>query len=163
MPFTPQNAEPRSPSLLSPGAYDDDVSSLRSVSEQDSDTEDDEFLQGSRTSLELAEHDRKVLEDEEEMEKLLTKKGPTHGLRRIFSPNGSSVKIGKRERRRQRRREMRAVYRRRSNEKTDEEGELMHEMEEGYRDDVSSGLSTPSSERDRGFPDGFEYKVRQTQ
>ncbi|GAD99734.1 Type I phosphodiesterase / nucleotide pyrophosphatase family protein [Paecilomyces variotii No. 5] len=156
MPLTPQKPEPRSPSLLSPGGYDDDVSSLRSASEQDSDTEDDEFLQGTRTTLELAEHDRKVLEDEEELEKLLTKRGPTQGLRRIFSPGGSSVKIGKKERR-QRRREMKAAYRRR-HERPDEEGELMHEMEEGYRDDESSGLNTPSSDGEGELLDGFEYK-----
>ncbi|KAJ9314305.1 hypothetical protein DTO271D3_5534 [Paecilomyces variotii] len=155
MPLMPQRPESRSPSLLSPGDYDDDVSSLRSASEQDSDTEDDEFLQGSRTTLELAEHDRKVLEDEEELEKLLTKRGPTQGLQRIFSPGGSSVKIGKKERR-QRRREMKAAYRRR-NEKPDEEGELMHEMEEGYRDE-SSGLNTPSSDGEGELLDGFEYK-----
>lgn len=139
--------------MLSP-ARDDDVSSLRSPSEQDSDSEDDQFLQGSRTTLELAEHDRKVLEEEEELEKLLTKKGRANGLRRIFSPNGGSVKIGKR--RRQRRRERRDRQRG-GREKTDEEGELMYEMEEGYRDDASSQPSTPSTDFDRRELDGFPF------
>ncbi|ODM21398.1 hypothetical protein SI65_02241 [Aspergillus cristatus] len=115
--------------LLSPGEYDDDAS-LRSPSEQDSDPEDDEFLRRSRTTLELAEHDRTVLDEEDELEKLLTRSGPTHGLRRIFSPvsaGSGSVRIGKRERRR-RRQERREARRR---EQKSDEGELMYEMEDG--------------------------------
>ena len=141
----PPKPQPASPSLLAPAAYDDDASSLRSPSEQDSDSEDDEYLNKPRTTLELAQHDRSVLEDEEELEKLLTRSGPTSGLRRIFSPNASTVRIGKRERRRQRREERRSRrdQRKRNHEQTGEDGELMYEMEEGYRDD-SSLLSTPS-------------------
>ncbi|KAF4161104.1 hypothetical protein CNMCM6069_006067 [Aspergillus lentulus] len=138
-----------SPSLLSPGDYDDDASSLRSVSEQDSDSDDDEFLRKSRTTLELAEHDRAVLEEEEEMEKLLVRSGPTHGLRRIFSPNGSSVKIGKYERNRDRRRKRHDERRRRRRSAAGENGELMYEMEEGYRESESSLLSGSSSELDQ--------------
>ncbi|KAE8133105.1 alkaline-phosphatase-like protein [Aspergillus pseudotamarii] len=136
-------------SLLSPGDYDEDAESLRSPSEQDSDSEDDEFLRRSRTTLELAEHDRMVLNDEEETEKLLIRGGPTHGLRRIFSPNSPSVKIGKRERRQKRREERRAA-RRGQHEKMTDSGELMFEMEEGHReDDESSLLSRSSSDLDR--------------
>lgn len=138
--------------LLSPGEYDDDAS-LRSPSEQDSDSEDDEFLRASRTSLELAEYDRTVLDEEDEREKLLTRSGPTQGLRRIFSPisaGGGSVKIGKRERRR--RREEREKRRQRRKEHMSEEGELMYEMEEGDEyedgdgDDQESLISRPEVE-----------------
>ncbi|KNG83060.1 type I phosphodiesterase / nucleotide pyrophosphatase family protein [Aspergillus nomiae NRRL 13137] len=115
-------------SLLSPGDYDEDAESLRSPSEQDSDSEDDEFLRRSRTTLELAEHDRMVLNDEEETEKLLIRGGPTHGLRRIFS---LAAQVGQ-------------------HEKMTDSGELMFEMEEGHReDDESSLLSRSSSDLDR--------------
>lgn len=133
---------PESPSLLSPSNYDNDASSLRSPSEQDSDSEDDEFLRHPRSTLELAQHDQSVLDEEDEMEKLLTRSSPAHGLRRIFSPSASSVRIGKKERRRARR-EARQSRR----ERVSEEGELMYEMEEGFRD-VDSLMSRSSSDLD---------------
>lgn len=125
--------------LLSPAGYDDDVSSLRSFSVQDSDSEDDELVRGSRSPLEIAQHDRTVLEEEDEREKLLTKSSPAEGLRRIFSPNGGSIRIGKRERRKQRK-ERRAAQRqaqRRARKKPYIEGDLMYEMEEGDNKDAS--------------------------
>lgn len=125
------------PSLLSPSGYDDDADSLRSPSEQDSDSEDDKFIRASRTTLELSRHDQTVLEDEEETENLLTRSGPTHGLRRIFSPNRSTVRIGKTNKRRSRRSARHGDGRR-------HRGELMFEMEEGHRDDESSLLSSES-------------------
>ncbi|PYH47969.1 alkaline phosphatase family protein [Aspergillus saccharolyticus JOP 1030-1] len=142
----------RDASLLSPGGYDEDAESLRSPSEQDSDSEDDEFLRRSRTTLELAEHDRSVLDDEEETEKLLTRSGPTHGLRRIFSPNSSSVRIGKQERRRQRRQARRDARSRRRG-KLRGSAEMLFEMEEGHPDDESSLLSSSSSDLDRRLKD----------
>lgn len=146
-------------SLLSPHINDDDESSLRSLSDQDSDSEDDEFIQANRSSLELAKHDRQVLEEEEEMEKLLTRSSPGQGLRRIFSSNDKfeqqSVRIGKRERRRRRRREREALRRNRG-VKSDEEGILLHEMEEGdFKDDTSSLSSTHTSEVDRTELDNY--------
>lgn len=143
---------PRSPSLLSPAHYDNDAASLRSPSEQDSDSDDDEFLRHPRSTLELSQHDRSVLEDEDELEKLLTRSGPAHGLRRIFSPNGSSVRIGKRERRRARR-EARLSRR----ERVSEEGELMYEMEEGLGDDEASSLMSGSS-MDLDGKEGYLYE-----
>ncbi|KAJ5274052.1 Alkaline phosphatase-like alpha/beta/alpha [Penicillium angulare] len=131
--------------LLSPSNYDNDAASLRSPSEQDSDSEDDEFLRHPRSTLELAKHDQSVLEDEDELEKLLTRRGPAHGIRRMFSPNGSNVRIGKKERRRARK-EARLSRR----ERVSEEGELMYEMEEGFGDDESlmSGSSTDLDDDD---------------
>ena len=148
---------PASPLLLSPAGYDDDASSLRSLSEQDSDSEDDEFLRNSRSTLELNAHDRAVLDDEEELEKLLTTGGSSGGLQRIFSSRRrGSVRIGKKERRRRRKA-------RKANEAGDERerGELMFEMEERYRDrghdpdsdedngSTDAGIGTPSLEMGR--------------
>ncbi|KAL2816251.1 alkaline-phosphatase-like protein [Aspergillus cavernicola] len=135
--------------LLSPRDYDDDAESLRSpLSEQESDSEDDEFLARSRTTLELAEHDRTVLDDEEETEKLLTRTGPTHGLRRIFSPNRSNVRIGKKEEARRQRKKEREARRARQERRHRYGEEEMYEMEEGHRDDESSLLSSSSSDLD---------------
>ncbi|KGO58263.1 Type I phosphodiesterase/nucleotide pyrophosphatase/phosphate transferase [Penicillium expansum] len=129
-------------SLLSPANYDNDASSLRSPSEQDSDSDDDALLDQNRSTLEIAEHDRAVLEDEEELENLLIRRGTGHGLRRIFSPNGSTVKIGKTKKERRQRRGSRR-------ERVSEDGELMYEMEEGIGDDNASLLSGSSLDLDR--------------
>ncbi|OJD27952.1 hypothetical protein ACJ73_00642 [Blastomyces percursus] len=155
----PIRKPPPSPSLLSPAAYDDDVRSLRSLSDQDSDSEDDELVKGSRTTLELSQHDRTVLEEEEEGERLLVKKSPTHGLRRIFGhENSSSVRIGKQERRRQRRLQRRAERITRMSDKGGEEG-LMFEMEEGiFHDDASSESSAGSSDLAHVTVDSRNYK-----
>ncbi|KAL2841893.1 alkaline-phosphatase-like protein [Aspergillus pseudoustus] len=138
--------------LLSPRDYDEDAESLHSpLSEQDSDSEDDDFLANSRSTLELSKHDRAVLDDEEETEKLLTRTGPTHGLRRLFSPNRSNVRIGKKEARRQRRKERKDARRARREKRHGRghgEGDEMYEMEEGHRDDEISLLSSSSSELD---------------
>jgi hypothetical protein len=140
---------PTSPSLLSPANYDNDAASLRSPSEQDSDSEDDEFLRHPRSTLELASHDRTVLDEEDEMEKLLTRRGPALGLRRMFSPSGGNVRIGKKERRRARREARRR-------ERVSEEGELMYEMEEGLNDDDSL-ISDSSSDLD-GKEEDYLYE-----
>lgn len=130
---------PDSPSLLSPAGYDGDAASLRSPSEQDSDSEDDELLRHPHSTHELNQHDHAVLEDEDELEKLLTRQGPAHGIRRMLSPSRSSVRIGKKERRRSRREERQS-----RRERVSEEGELMYELEEGIGDDSESLLSGSS-------------------
>jgi hypothetical protein len=130
-----------SPSLLSPANYDNDASSLRSPSEQDSDSDDDALLDQVRSTLEIAEHDRAVLEEEEELENLLTRRGAGHGLRRMFSPSGGSVRIGKAKKERRPRRGSRR-------ERVSEDGELMYEMEEGIGDDNASLLSGSSLDLD---------------
>jgi hypothetical protein len=151
----PSKPEPSSPFLLSPSAYDDDVASLKSLSDQDSDSEDDEILKGNRSTLEIAKHDRTVLEEEEEMENLLVRKGPADGLRRMFSPTSGPVRIGKKERQR-RRREAKAK-RMRGRQKPYQEGDLMFEMEEGFRDETDDS-STSSWELDRKELDGWQHK-----
>jgi hypothetical protein len=59
-------------SLLSALAYDDDAASLHSRSDQDSDSDDDALQQRARNSRELAAHDRILLLEEEETDKLIT-------------------------------------------------------------------------------------------
>lgn len=138
-----------SPSLLSPANYDNDASSLRSPSEQDSDSDDDALLEQNRSTLEIAEHDRAVLEAEEELENLLIQRGAGSGLRRIFSPHGSSVKIGKTKKEQRPRRGSRR-------ERVSEDGELMYEMEEGIGDDNATLLSGSSLDLDR--KDEYTYE-----
>ena len=147
------NHLPPSPSLLSPREYDDDAS-LRSPSEQDSDSEDDQFVHGSRTSIELAQYDRTVLDEEDEMEKLLTRNtGPTEGLRRIFSPSSpvGNVKIGKKERRKQRRRqEQRDASRESRRKHTSENGEFLYEMDEGDEEDGEELIRKSEDDEEEG-------------
>ncbi|KAI9847371.1 MAG: hypothetical protein M1837_002559 [Sclerophora amabilis] len=139
---------------------DDDASSFRSISAQDSDSEDDEVLHAARTSREIASHDRTVLDEEEEREKLLVRKSSSRSLRGIFhggDDNGSTVRIGKTERRNQKRknrrdsrREKRRVKRDEMLARKEEDQELMYEMEEGgLKSDASSVSSEGSSEHDR--------------
>ncbi|KAK2852161.1 hypothetical protein FQN49_005308 [Arthroderma sp. PD_2] len=124
-----QRRPPSSPYLLSPAGYDEDVSPVRALSDQESDSEDDQLMEASRSTLDLVQHDRTVLEEEEERERLLirAKSSPTDGLRRIFgaTPHDNGSFSG-------------------------EEEELMYEMEEGVckaidSDDDSRSISTISS------------------
>lgn len=144
-------AAPASPSLLSPAGYDDDVASLRTLSDQDSDSEDDQILQGSRSTLELSRHDQSVLEAEEELEKLLTKPSPTHGLRRILGVHDAgSVRIGKREKRKRLRRVQRSLRKKNmENAEGIELDDLLYGVEEGF-DDLSSLSSASTTSLDSG-------------
>jgi hypothetical protein len=127
---------------------------LRPVPNQDSDSEDDEVIHGSRNSFEIAEHDRTVLEEEDEREKLLASGGAGDGLRKIFSiGSANNIMVGKGERRK-RKREMRKAARRerRRNKRlgTGEAQDLMFEMEEGRTGrDSASESSDGSSDIDR--------------
>ena len=147
-------------SLLAPLKYDNDASSFHSG--QLSDPEDDRIVHEAQTSLELAEYDRAVLDEEEEREELLVTQNSGEGLQRIVnggSSHGSRVRIGRRERRHERK-----ATKRRNGGKDDEQGELMYEMEEGgQKDDASSESSCSSSELDRQkFHDVFTGRVCQT-
>ncbi|KAI5284274.1 hypothetical protein KEM54_001461 [Ascosphaera aggregata] len=89
-------------SFLAPHRKDDDNISLRSVpttvSDVETDSEDDEILTGIRDSRELARYDHTVLDEAEEVDELLVKKKePGEPLSRIFSrsDNGSHVRIGR--------------------------------------------------------------------
>jgi predicted AlkP superfamily pyrophosphatase or phosphodiesterase len=123
--------------------YDNDAASYHSVSDRDSDSEDDGFRGESATSRQPNEHDRAVLLQEEEQERLLTnsKTGPPDDHKQSLKSmleNRLSAKILKRDIRRQNGKS----GRRKSNRK-EEDGQLMYEMEEGAKD-LSSSSSTTS-------------------
>lgn len=108
----PQPGHGRDATLLSPSHYDDDASSIHSAerSDQDTDSEDDEVLLGARTSADIRAHDRSVLLEEEEMDRLLEesrrkKMGGRRGsalepLKKLFASGrrrGSSSGLGQSE------------------------------------------------------------------
>ena len=123
--------------------YDNDAASYYSASDQDSSSDEDVFYGESATSHGPTNHDKKVLLQEEEQERLLTnvKAGTSGGhkqhLKSMFEDR-LSAKILKRENRRQNGKS----GRRRGTRKGDD-GELLYEMEEGAKD-LSSSSSTMS-------------------
>ena len=141
-------------SLLSPVAYDDDATSLHSRSDQDTDSDDDEMQQKTKSSDELRAHDRRMLAEEEEVEKMVTKTRRRQTIGGGFNPlamfswrkrdvgadssNRSSddFTTDKRKSRRARRREKRE--RLKEHAEHGEDGGLMYEMEEGGMKDGSS-------------------------
>ncbi|KAI1044467.1 hypothetical protein LB505_007022 [Fusarium chuoi] len=155
-------------SFLSPIAYDDDASSLHSRSDQDTDTDDDELISRARNSRELRAHDRIVLMEEEDIDRLVTdsrqkkererrgsglavpsigkmfgRRGSSSGSRSINS-SAENLVLEKRKTRRQRRQKKREKLV--EHAQHGEDGELMYEMEEGG---MKEGSSTgESSERD---------------
>lgn len=148
----------RDASLLSPSNYDDDASSLHSErSDQETDSEDDSVLRGARTSADIRAHDRNLLLEEEERDKLLEdsrrrgRRGSSiaetmrNPLKKLFGrsyaelptveaevvgeKSGGSAKAEKRRKRRERRAEKK--QRLMGNAAQGEDGQLMYEMEEG--------------------------------
>ncbi|PHH93012.1 hypothetical protein CDD83_2501 [Cordyceps sp. RAO-2017] len=152
--------------LLSPVICDDDDASLHSRSDQDTDSDDDQLQQRARNSRELRAHDRIVLMEEEEMDRLVTNSREEQARQRRGSglavPNpfkmfgrqpslsdlsaaGSSTEdlvLEKRKARRARRKQKRNRLMREA--RHGEDGELMYEMEEGgMKQGSSTGDSTP--------------------
>lgn len=96
----------RDPSLLSPSNYDDDASSIHSErSDQETDSEDDQVLMGARSSADIRTHDRSVLLEEEERDRLLEenrrrgRRGSAlamvgAGAKRLFSKSQTDLSIG---------------------------------------------------------------------
>jgi predicted AlkP superfamily pyrophosphatase or phosphodiesterase len=177
--MAPQPMPSRDGSFLSPSHYDDDSSSIHSAerSDQDTDSEDDEVLMGARTSADIRAHDRSVLVEEDERDRLLeeSRRRGRRGsalkmvepLKKLFgksypelpgvgTSNSSEDRDeeksrhgeGKRERRR-RRRERRARKKERlvGAAEHGEDGELMYEMEEGG---MKEGSTTGESSETEG-------------
>lgn len=170
----PTNVE-RNPSLLSPSAYDDDASSINSErserSDQDTDSEDDEVLMGARSSADIRAHDRGLLLEEEERDKLLeeSRRRGRRGsalamvgapLKKLFSKSHEKLPMageemqevkrslrdaGKAKRRRDRRKKRKddLIH----GAEHGEDGELMYEMEEGG---LKEGSATGSSSDNEG-------------
>ena len=121
-----------------------DVSPLDSGDESGSDT--DPIVRAARDSTEVADHDRELLNEDEEREKLLASNGRL-GLSDGFF--GRSRNVGKSQGKAGRHRAKRRHKVGRGNMK-DEEGKLMYEMEEGGTlSDVSSQASRSSVDLDK--------------
>lgn len=164
---------PPQPNLLSPAVYDDDASSIHSErSDQDSDSEDDEVLMGARSSADIRAHDRSVLLEEEERDRLLeesrkrgrrgsaiaeTMRNPLKKLgawgksytELAGGDDGDSYMVEK-ETKREKRRKRRSKKREKllGGAASGEDGQLMHEMEEGG---LKEGSSTGASSETEGI------------
>lgn len=165
-------------SLLSPSAYDDDVSSVHSAerSDQDTDSEDDEVMQGARTSAEIRAHDRRVLLDEEERDNLLEKSrqrgrrgSALAPLKKLFTRGQSELdgssegdlydETEKINERRKQRRERRAKKKKELLEEADrgEDGRLIYEVEEGgMKEGSATGSSSEMEESDNSSQHGLQ-------
>jgi len=128
----------------------EDVSPISS--DADSDFEDDPVVRHARNSTEVAEHDREVLNEEEEREELLMRGAAREGLRNFFNRRRKDEQSGAIQTREARQRSRRSRRRRTNTDggTRDEQGEFMYEMEEGgARNDTSSQASSSCSELDK--------------
>ena len=125
-----------------------------SSSSSDSDVEDDPTVKHTRTSTEIAEFDRDLLNEEEERENLLTAgaaKEPSRApwsflgkRRKEDQPSREVIRRLKGKQRRLRRK------RRDKNTSDNDEGHTLFEMEEGGpRSEVSSQASSSSAEQEK--------------
>lgn len=128
----------------------EDVSPLSS--DADSDFENDPIVRHARNSVEVADHDRRILDEEEEREKLLTEGRTREGPRSFFGRRRKDEQSGAIQTRQEQRISRRSRKTRRNTDAgtRDDQGELMYEMEEGgTRDDTSSQASSSSAELDK--------------
>ncbi|KAL8714426.1 MAG: hypothetical protein Q9220_001759 [cf. Caloplaca sp. 1 TL-2023] len=110
-----------------------------------SDSEDDRILEKADNSIELANHDRQVLLEEEEREDFLTASRSGTSSRSIFGTRQKKFKQQNQARKTTHQRSHKARKR-----KQDEAGELLYEMEAGkVNDDTSSQASSSSTEIDK--------------
>ncbi len=119
-------------------------------SDADSDFEDDPIVRHARDSVEVAEHDHEILDEEEEREKLLAGENTKDAPRGFLSrrQKGGQADMNKQASRGLRRSRKKRKHARGGSR--DEEGELMYEMEEGGpRSETSSLASSSSSELDK--------------
>ena len=122
-------------------------------SDAESEFDNDPVTQHARNSTELAEHDRGLLDEEEERETLLTggqaQKDRPKGFfgRRQKDKEPSAIELSENKKRVGRARRGKRGKRR---NRKDEEGELLYEMEEGGQTyDTSSQASSSSPELDK--------------
>ena len=131
-------------------------------SDADSDFEGDPVVRHARNSVEVAEHDHEILDEEEEREKLLAGESTRDAPRSFF---GRGHKGGQANMIKQASRGLRQSRKRRKHARggsRDEEGELMYEMEEGGPTSETSSLASSSStELDKlNFKQSSTSKVR---
>ncbi|KAI9701991.1 MAG: ectonucleotide pyrophosphatase phosphodiesterase [Candelina mexicana] len=144
--------------------------SAHSLTAEDLDSEDDDFVQGASSSFEIAEYDQTVLQEEDEREKLLIGGTAGDGLRRVFGghDDSSKARIGRLQHRREQKQKGAAMKEKHRMERSKllagkgQNGELMYEMEErGLRSDRSSESSEYFSDLDRRkFDDTIGNKSR---
>ena len=122
-------------------------------SDAESEFDNDPVAQHARNSTELAEHDRGLLDEEEERETLLTEgraqEDPPKGFfgRRQKDKTPSAIELNEKKKRPGRARKGKRGKKR---NRKDEEGELLYEMEEGGKTyDASSQASSSSAELDK--------------
>ena len=122
-------------------------------SDAESEFDNDPVAQHARNSTELAEHDRGLLDEEEERETLLTggraQKDPPKGFfgRKQKDKEPSAFELKENKKRPGRARKGKRGKKR---NRKDEEGELLYEMEEGGETyDTSSQASSSSAELDK--------------
>lgn len=114
-------------------------------SDADSGFEGDPIVQNARNSAEIAEHDREILNEEEEREKLLAGESTGDASTGFFSRRH---KVGQADMNKQVSRKLRRSRKKRRHARggsRDEEGELMYEMEEGGPTSETSSLASSSS------------------
>ena len=136
--------------FLAPVDYDNDACSVGSTADQESDRGDNYLVHGSKYTLEPSEHDRSVLLEDDQREKLLANNKSLDTVKRAFgvrNDNGSPIKVATREGRRRRKWRRRRTQRR-SHSKEDEEEEQIFEMEAGFKD-TSSQSDTSTTGPDR--------------
>lgn len=181
-------SNPRQTLHLSPSNYDDDASSLHSRSDQDTDSEDDEVLMGARTSADIREHDRGVLLEEEERDRLLEesrrrgrrgsalevvkglwKKGSSGSLREDAKngdkkdgqrKNGASDKESRRTEKRRARRERRARKKERLLGESAVDGEDGELMYEMEEGGLKEGSVTGDSSETEGSDEIDRHNLR---
>jgi hypothetical protein len=138
------------PTPLAQARSNNEAASLGSPLDQASDSEDNSLADKSRTSLERGEFDASVLRDEEEVQNLLSKKGPFDGIKHVFKGASSNLALRQRDRetRSQRRKRRRASKRGLKGESA-EEGQLLFEMEEGFKEISSRSSSSESLRLDK--------------
>ena len=114
-------------------------------SDADSDFEGDPIARRARNSVEIAEHDHKILDEEEEREKLLAGGSTKNAPRSFFSKRHKSGQADLNKEASRKLRQSRKRKRHTRGSSRDEEGELMYEMEEGGPTSETSSLASSSS------------------
>ncbi|ERF70989.1 hypothetical protein EPUS_03268 [Endocarpon pusillum Z07020] len=135
---------------LTPATYDNDATSLTLAHDQSSDSEEERLAEKSRTTLELNEYDASLLRDEDERETLLIEKRPLHGIKNVLkNPSGDAgLSLSSREAKSERRKQRRGSTTGRKGDRA-EEGKLMFQMEEGFKDISSRSSSSDSLHLDQ--------------
>jgi hypothetical protein len=132
---------------FAPAKYQDNALSLQSTSDQESELYNDDGRDNSIDTFKINDFDLSLLRDEEAQEQLLAKRdqvgGAGHGSQGHRAHAGMG---GKRASKPERKR--RARFKRYVDGENDEEGGLMFEMEEGFKNTSSSSSSDSSPLKD---------------